>query len=69
MAAGITITGREWVPDPDAPNGEKEVITYGVVTSALINQILTEYPQTGNGSFAICIAEGVCKQLIDGVWS
>ena len=68
MATGITIAGREWVQDQDAPNGKKEVITYGVVTAALINQILTEYPKTGEGSYAICIPEGVCRQLIGGVW-
>jgi len=68
MTTGITISDRTWVQDPNAPNGKKEVITFGVVTAALINQILTDYPQTGEGSYAICIPEGVCKQLINGVW-
>ena len=66
--SGITISGREWVVDTKAPNGKKEVITYGVATATLINSILTEYPETGEGSYAICIPEGICKQLIGGVW-
>jgi len=65
---GITIIGREWVEDPQAPNGSKEVVVYGVKTAALIDDILSVYPKTGEGSFALCIAEGVCKVLIDGTW-
>jgi len=68
MATGITIIGREWIPDPTEPNGRKEVITYSVANSALIDSILTVYPGTGNGSFALCFPEGVCKNLIDGEW-
>ena len=68
MVTGITIAGRDWVEDPSAPNGRKEVITYGVTTAALIDQILTEYPHTGEGSYAYCNPEGVLKQLIGGVW-
>ena len=65
---GITISGREWVVDTKTLGKKKEVITFGVVTASLINSILTEYPETGEGSYAICIPEGVCKQLIGGVW-
>ena len=66
--AGITIIERDWVNDPKAPGGKKEVVVYLVTAAALIDSILDEYPGTGEGSFAICVPEGVCKNLIDGVW-
>ena len=65
---GITIIGRDWVSDDTAPGGRKEVITFGVKTAALINNILMLYPRTPDGSFALCLPEGVCRNLIDGVW-
>ena len=68
MANGITIVERNRVQDPKAPGGIKEVITYSVARSDLIDSILEEYPNTGDGSFALCLSEGVCKNLIDGVW-
>ena len=68
MPDGITIIGREWVTDPKAPQLRKEVVTYSVRTAALIDTILDEYENTGEGSYAICFAEGIFKNLIDGVW-
>ena len=68
MATGMTILGREWINDPDAPGGRKEVVTFSVESSALIPTILMRYPNTGNGSYAICFSEGVFKNLIDGIW-
>ena len=69
MANGITIVSREWISDPMEPSGRKEVITFSVLTADLIDNILDLYPKTGNGSFALCLSEGVCKTLIDGIWA
>jgi len=66
--AGITILDRIWVTDSQAPGGRKEVVTFSVATAALIDEILTFYPGTGDGSFAICFSESVFKNLIDGAW-
>jgi hypothetical protein len=68
MTNGITIIGREWIIDPTVKGGQKEVAVYGVISSSLIDNILSVYPHTGDGSFAICLPEGVCKMLIDGHW-
>jgi len=68
MANGITIMSREWIIDSAEPGGKKQLIVYGVESSALIGNLLTLYPDTGNGSLAICLPEGVCKQLFNGVW-
>jgi hypothetical protein len=68
MDDGITIISREWITDPQELRGRKEVIVYLVRASSLIDNILTTFPHTGEGSFAICIPEGICRNLIDGVW-
>jgi hypothetical protein len=66
---GITIMDRNWVQDPNAPRGRKEVVVYGVTNSSLIDSILSFNPNIGDGSLAICLSENVCKILINRVWS
>jgi len=66
MPNGITILERKWIFDP--ATGRKEIITYSVDTVMRIDEILKVYPGTPNGSFALCIPEGVCKNLINGLW-
>ena len=74
MANGITDTGPKWVTDPNVPGGSRLTYTFFVVSSALIgtdknnSAVLAAYPQAQDGSFAICLSEGVCKVLIDGAW-
>ena len=68
MANGITIIGREVITDPESPRGNRMIVTYSVANSALINDILTRYPGTDEGSCVLCPPEGIFKTLIDGVW-
>ena len=65
---GITIIGREWVEDPEAPGRRKEVIAFAVTDLALVDSILTVYPHTGDGSIVLVRSDGSSYFLIDGVW-
>ena len=63
---GITIVGRDKVTGSDGRI--KEITTFSVDTAARIDEILTIYPNTDEGSFAICFPTGTFKTLLDGIW-
>ena len=50
-------------------NGEIRIKrTFFVTSAALIPQLLANFPDTANGSFALDLAGGVTQVLIDGMW-
>ena len=68
MANGIEIIGRDWVADPTAPGGRKEVVTYALEDETLIDDVLVEYPYTGTGSCAVVFETGFFKCLFPSGW-
>jgi len=58
MKVNIAIRGSQWVSDPKAPGGRKEVMDYVVLNDSDVLNILSEYPHTGSASMAQNITTG-----------